>query len=252
MVVNIENELIMRKGLNKECVYVFMHLMMVHDLDLRMRTASFAEDELATAVCHSSSDAMIRRVSLEAGVGVEFERARPRACTVRARSLAGTYPMTKESGSCTPSCFANLLRMRSRTSRNGVACVTRTSTITESSSIALIASASGPVGLLTDDAAIELAVVGLSALEAMETRALGELGADQGRWNCPGGRFWKGLGNRSGGTISLVGCWCLVWSVSCIAESTREGACKAGSTPPSVKVPYASAPSPTHRRSTRQ
>ena len=32
-------------------------------------------------------------------------------------------------------------------------------------------------------------------------------GGDQGRWNCPGGRFWKGLGKRSGVQTSLLKGW---------------------------------------------
>ena len=38
----------------------------------------------------------------------------------------------------------------------------------------------------------------LGLREIMESRGDTELVGDQGRWNCPGGRFWNGLGKRSG------------------------------------------------------
>jgi len=51
-----------------------------------------------------------------------------------------------------------------------------------SSSMTLIVNVSGPVGLLM-----------LVAVEGV-----GDSGTDQGKWNCPGGRSWKGFGKRSG------------------------------------------------------
>lgn len=49
-------------------------------------------------------------------------------------------------------------------------------------------------------------MVKVSAVEGLReaTDMRGEFTGIQGRWNCPGGRFWKGLGKRSGVEIWMV------------------------------------------------
>ena len=96
--------------------------------------------------------------------------------------------MEKLSVSGIASCDANFSRIFSRTCASVIVYDARRSTI-ESSRTALIVNVSGPALL-----------VGLSDT----TEARGDLTGVQGRWNCPGGRFWKGFGKRSGVEI-----WCV-------------------------------------------
>lgn len=93
--------------------------------------------------------------------------------------------MRNDSESGTPSCLANLSRMRARRSTSVVEGVARKRTM-ESSSIALTANVSVPVRLRAEG---------------------GESGGDQGRWNCPGGLSWKGFGKRSGVAMPAFGCF---------------------------------------------
>jgi len=136
---------------------------------------------------------------------VEFDRGRPLRVDLGA---AGTKATVKASPSGIPSWVLNFSWILSRTSENDISGEARRRTIVSSLT-----------ALMVNVAAALKALVGLSEfIEEVEGDARGL----KGTWNCPGGRFWNGLGYRSGVEMRSEVCATLLCSPAIEGRSSRE------------------------------
>lgn len=151
--------------------------------------------QLSITDCHSVSAVIYRTDCIARLEDVELDRGRPLGEVARSEGDS-MYPMEKDGETCTPSCLEYFSAIRPRSSASDTLRGTRNSTMA-SSRMTFTVKLSPLVEL--DPGLVGVWVSG-SVAEGMD----GEISGVQGRWNCPGGRFWNGLGKRSGAAVRTL------------------------------------------------